>query len=256
MNLSDTLGHRAKIGIIVPSTNTVVQPELDDMRPVGVTNHVARMAIANTPLRSNADFEALVAALLKSQDAAIESVMSCAPDHLVLGLSTETFWDGADAGRRATDSLRAALGVGVSAAADALVDLLHESGLRRIAILTPYQPVGDDRTTGFFTQSGFDVVRTVGLRCGSPVETAMVPRRQLIAALHELADAKPEAIVQVGTNLPMAGLAREACDWLGLPVLAANTVLYRHALKALGLLEADNFRNMFMGWTAPGAGER
>ena len=31
--MTDRLGYRLKIGIVVPSTNTTVQPDYDDMRP-------------------------------------------------------------------------------------------------------------------------------------------------------------------------------------------------------------------------------
>ncbi|WP_421929470.1 maleate cis-trans isomerase family protein [Neoaquamicrobium sediminum] len=237
----DTLGNRAKIGVVVPSTNTAVQPEMEAMRPWGVTNHIGRMAIANRPLRSDADFEALIADLMGAQDAAVDGVMSCEPDHLVLGLSAETFWDGIEAGRAATQALRERAGVGVSAAADALVDCLAACGFRRIGVVTPYQPVGDERVRQFFEASGFEVVAMAGLRCASPVQTAWATRRELIAALRDLARTGTDAIVQVGTNLPMAEVAREAFDWLGLPVLAANTVLYRDALDQLGLLDAAGF---------------
>ena len=45
----DSLATRAKIGVIVPATNTVVQPEMEAMRPVGVTNHVSRMRLPPRP---------------------------------------------------------------------------------------------------------------------------------------------------------------------------------------------------------------
>ena len=47
--LADTLGWRMKFGVVTPSTNTVVQPEYDDLRPPGVTNHIARMHIPTIP---------------------------------------------------------------------------------------------------------------------------------------------------------------------------------------------------------------
>src|SRR5256885_17241533 len=37
--MTDSLGSRAKFGVLAPSTNTSVQPEFDAMRPWGVTNH-------------------------------------------------------------------------------------------------------------------------------------------------------------------------------------------------------------------------
>ena len=45
----DALATRAKIGVIVPATNTVVQPEMEAMRPSGVTNHVSRMLLPPRP---------------------------------------------------------------------------------------------------------------------------------------------------------------------------------------------------------------
>jgi len=35
----DVLGYRKLFGVIGPATNTVVQPDFDDMRVPGVTNH-------------------------------------------------------------------------------------------------------------------------------------------------------------------------------------------------------------------------
>lgn len=242
----DTLGFRAKIGVVVPSTNTAVEPELAMMQPVGVTNHVGRMAIANMPLGTPEAFEALVAALVKSQQAAVESVMSCAPDHLVLGLSSETFWTNAAQGKQEIDALRKTAGVGVSTASQAMVECLHEFGLRRIAVLSPYQPVGDERVRSFFETSGIEVTEVYGLRCASPTAAACVSRRDLVAALQALSGSGADAIVQVGTNLPTASFAREAFDWLGQPVLAANTVLYRDALRQLNLLDDAAFCAQWM----------
>ena len=49
LEMTDALGWRMKFGVIAPSTNTVVQPEFDMMRPRGVTNHFARIHIPNAP---------------------------------------------------------------------------------------------------------------------------------------------------------------------------------------------------------------
>ena len=49
----DHLGYRKKLGTLGPSTNTIVQPDFDDLRPVGVTNHYSRIAIPNDPVVAN-----------------------------------------------------------------------------------------------------------------------------------------------------------------------------------------------------------
>jgi maleate isomerase len=62
-----------------------------------------------------------------------------------------------------------------------------------------------------------------------------VPRARIASAIRELDGPEVDAIIQVGTNLPFAELAREAEGALGKPVLASNAVSYWHALGAMGL---------------------
>lgn len=239
--MTDQLGYRATIGITVPSTNTVVQPEMEAMRPYGVTNHVARMAIASRPLNDDADFARLVDDLVKAQDAALEELASMAPDHLILGLSVETVWNEPAAAAAAIATIERRMGIGVSAASAVMVDALKEFGLGRVAVLTPYQPVGDARVRNFLEAAGIEVLAVHGLRSARPEAIARTGRRRLISALQELADYCPDAIVQMGTNLPLTELATEARDWLGLPVLPVNTLLYRDALKSTGCLDDGAF---------------
>ena len=54
----DSLGWRKKFGVMGPSTNTVVQPDFDDMRPYGVTNHYSRIYTPNANAISNETFMA------------------------------------------------------------------------------------------------------------------------------------------------------------------------------------------------------
>ena len=58
--MTDSLGWRQKFAVLIPSTNTSVQPEFDAMRPVGVTNHISRIRIPNIPLHTNEDFNRLI----------------------------------------------------------------------------------------------------------------------------------------------------------------------------------------------------
>src|SRR5262245_22035967 len=98
--MPDALGWRSKFAGLVPSTNTSVQPGCDAMRPPGVTNHTGRIDIPNMKLRNDRDFNLLIQRIIAAQDKAVESVMSCEPDRLVLGISAETFWDGLQASRK------------------------------------------------------------------------------------------------------------------------------------------------------------
>ena len=92
--MPDSLGWRANWGVVVPSTNTSVQPEFDEMRPRGVTNHIVRIWIPNDSVGSNDDFNRLMENIRLEWDNALLRVMTCDPDYLVMGMSSETFWGG------------------------------------------------------------------------------------------------------------------------------------------------------------------
>ena len=56
--MRDVLGWRRKFGVLGPSTNTIVQPDFEMMRPVGVTNHYSRIFTPNAQAVSNETFMA------------------------------------------------------------------------------------------------------------------------------------------------------------------------------------------------------
>ena len=233
--MTDSLGWRRKFAVLVPSTNTSVQPEFDSMRPAGVTNHISRIRIPNIPLNDDADFDRLIGLIAEAQNEAVDAAMSCEPDQLVLGISAETFWDGLNASRALKKQLEDRTGLPVSMGSDACGAALSIYGATRIAVLTPYQPVGDRNVMRFFEECGYSVKRIKGLRCESPVHIAHVQESTLRAALQELDGDDIDAIVQVGTNLAMARFAASAEIWLGKPVLAINTAIYWHALRSAGI---------------------
>lgn len=233
--MTDSLGYRKKFAVLIPSTNTSVQPEFDAMRPPGVTNHISRIAIPNIPLANDADFQRLIELIAAAQDEAVESAMSCEPDRLVLGISAETFWDGLAASRKLKTYLEDKTQLPVSMGSEAAAAALAIWNARRIAVVTPYQPVGDANVKRFFEEAGFEVRRVKGLKCASPVAIAHVSEAELRDAVREVDGDDVDAVIQVGTNLAMARLAASAHLWLPRPVIAINTAIYWHALRESGI---------------------
>jgi maleate isomerase len=234
--MPDTAGYRIKFGVIVPSTNTVVEADYNRMAPPGVTFHTGRMYIEHPLMDSDANFEALLAQIRGSIRVAIRDVMTCKPDSLVMGMSSETFWGGVEGNAQFIERVRAQAGLNVSTGASACRAALERYGARRIAVLSPYQPVADRQVTRYFEEAGFEVVGFKGLRCPTATAIADVPEALLLPIIRdELNGSEVEAIVQIGTNLSMVRLADEAERWLGKPVLAINAVTLWHALRTNGI---------------------
>jgi len=235
--MTDALGWRRKLAVLVPSTNTVVQPEFDAMRPEGVTNHISRIRIPNMPLQSDADFKLLVERIAAAQLEAVDSAMSCEPDHVVLGISVETFWGGLAASRTLKLELEQHTGLGVTLGAEACAAAFAQLGVKRIAVLTPYFPVGDRNVRAFFEESGYDVARITGLKCSAPTLIAHVAPQALREAAQALDGDDVDAVIQVGTNLAMGRLAAQMEAERGKPILAINACIYWHALRQNGIAD-------------------
>jgi maleate isomerase len=248
--MADALGWRMKFGVIAPSTNTIVQPEFDAMRPRGVTNHFGRIHIPNDPLRDDGDFTKLIETVRGELMAAVDRVMTCEPDHLIMGMSSETFWDGLEGSERLRERVEARAGVKVTMGSDASRQALRQYGdIKRIGVVTPYMPVADTQVRRFFADCGVDVVRLKGLRCAGPVLIAHVTERELRDAICELDGPEVEAIIQVGTNLAMARLAAIAEFWLDKPVLAINTATYWWALRRNGISDKiDGYGSLLLDY--------
>ncbi|MEE2954680.1 MAG: arylmalonate decarboxylase [Pseudomonadota bacterium] len=249
--MTDSLGWRRKFGVIAPSTNTSVQPEFEDMRARGVTNHFSRVWIPDEPVESDDDFNKLMDNIRKEMDNAVNRILTCHPDYLVMGMSSETFWGGLKTSIELKARMEELSGLKVAMGSDACQAALRSYGdIKRIAVLTPYWPVGDENVLKFFGDCGFKVVRLKGLKCKSPVLIAHVSEDDLAKSIMELNGDDIEAVVQVGTNLAMARLAGMAEKLLQKPVIAINTATYWFALRDNGITDSiEGFGSLLADYT-------
>ncbi|KPI26321.1 Asp/Glu/hydantoin racemase [Actinobacteria bacterium OK074] len=232
--MTDSLGPRLKVGVVVPATNTSAQPEMEALRPLGVTNHTARMLTQDISLE--AEITSLVDSYRAATRTAVDSLLPSGPDCVVLGFSPEIYWDGPGTHAPVLEAIGAAAGgLPVTMSPDAYTAALTVHQARRIAVITPYLPVDDDAVRRYFTENGYDVVAVRGLGCGSPEKIAHVSEAELRETLREIDGPDVEAVVQTGTNVAMTRVAAEAESWLGKPVLSNNAVLYWHALRQNGI---------------------
>ena len=240
--MTDVLGWLKVFGVLGPSTNTVVQPDFDDLRVPGVTNHYSRIIVQNPTALSNADFLAGTSAIDAATHDAVRAVMTCAPDYLVLGMSAVTFYGGAEGAAKWTKAVEDVAGVRLCTGALSLIEAFKAYGkaygsIKKIAVVSPYFPVANEQVARFMSDYGYEVVRDKPLQCQSWLHIAKVPPERLREVILELDGDDVDAIVQVGTNLPMMRMAAAAETFLQKPVIAINTATYWNALRQNGIMD-------------------
>ena len=152
--MPDLLGYRAKMGQLVPSTNTVMEPETHAMAPPGVTFHTARIFLAQPSIRSADEARRAADAFREALQIAVRDVLTAQPDHLLIGVSALSFMGGIAGHRRFTDEIATAANIPVTTAAGALTAALPLFGVNRIGVLSPHPPMFDEHYLRFFGETG------------------------------------------------------------------------------------------------------
>lgn len=232
--MTNAVGTRAVFGVIVPSTNTVVEHDYWRAGLPGIAYRAGSMYIPNPAMGDDDDFQALLGQIRASIDTAVRDALTAEPDRMVMGMSAETFWGGVEGNAAFEQRLRDRTGLPVTTGASSCRAALHELGCRRIAVFSPYQPIADREVGRFFTEAGFQVAAITGLRCPTAMDIAKVGRPRLREVIAELDSPGVEAVVQVGTNLSFVTQADELERELGKPVIAINAATLWHALREHG----------------------
>lgn len=164
----DRLAHRfdrLRVGLLVPSTNAVMERDLWRMAPPDVTVVTARM----TYDRRLAPLERLERQL-DSLPRALNDVLSAAVDVVLYGCTSGSFIHGRAWERRFIRELEARATCPVVLTARALTDAALAAGIRRAIVVTPYRREVNARLLSYLSEAGIEARELIVLN-GSPPET-------------------------------------------------------------------------------------
>ena len=230
--MNDVLGWKALFGVLGPSTNTVVQPEFDQMRPDGVTNHYSRIFTPDANAVSNDTFMNATLVIAENVIDAVDSVMTCSPTYLVMGMSAITFYGGISGAEKFKNEVAKRSGLSVSIGSESTKEALDAIGdIKNVAFFSPYFPAANDQVKIFLEESGYQVKNDLCLQCKTWTDIAKVNKQTMLSSLKELDGDNIDALIQVGTNLPMASFTEEFENQFDKPIIPINTATYWHALR-------------------------
>jgi len=223
--MADTLAPRALIGVMTPAMNTVVQPELELLRPEGITNQMQRFRLGGDKVSDDLFDEA-------------GKLMDCNPLALAVGLTTDAGPGGVEKLEARCAELSAQLGIPVCNASIATQKGLHSLRAKRIAVLTPFNAEVDRVVQTNIERGGFEVVAIKGTEAPSLPEICETPLQQIRDLVSELAKSNCDAIAQIGTALPVVSLIEELEQETGKTIIACNAAVYWQTLRAAGIHDA------------------
>jgi maleate isomerase len=223
---------RVFLGMLTPSSNTVLEPmtaavlaSLPD-----VTAHFSRFKVTEIALS-----DAALAQFDDSEILAAAELLAHAKVNVIAWNGTSSGWLGFERDVRLCERITQATGIAACTAMLALNELLEKTGARRIGFVTPYLDDVQARINANYEQAGFRVVadRHLGMRDNFSFST--VSADQIRQSTADVADAKPDAIAIVCTNMRGAELAGELEAAHGIPVYDTVATTVWKSLKLAGL---------------------
>ena len=232
-------GWRAKLGLIVPPTNTVNEAEWARMAPAGTSVHVTRMKLHgdSSSRESERELYADIEKATRDLAAAALDVIAygCTAGSMVLPLS------------KLTDYMAGIAGVPCVATAPSLVHACRALGVERIALATPYHDALNAHERDFLAVNGIEVValKGLGLGAGGPheyVRIARVTKGEVMEHALSVDCPEAQALMISCTDFATLEAVPQLERALGKPVVTSNQATFWAALRAAGV--DDRFESL------------
>jgi len=217
-----------RIGMIVPSSNTCLEPQT--YRILGgrtdVTVHFTRIPVTRIALDDSSDRQFDPAVMREGAQ-----LLATADVDVIAWNGTSGSWLGAAHDQELAAEITGATGIPATTSTLAYLEAFREFGTERIGLFTPYTEDVNQQVIASYEREGIKTVDHRALGLSDNESFARVTDDEMRPGSLKLAAAAPDALVYLCTNLYGANITAEIEDTTGVPVLDSVAVTLWHALK-------------------------
>ena len=225
----------ARIGLIIPASNRMVEQEMVRHVPPGVTAHVAR-------LRMTGAHRGPLEALLPRVAEAAATLTDARCDVVAFHCTSNSTAEGVAGEEKLRGALRASGAPRVTTTASALRHAFDALEARRIVLLTPYSQHTTDEEAEFLREAGYEVLSAKGFALAGSDEYCATPAQYWRDRALEAARPDADAYFLSCANISVFPVIEEIEQKLGRPVVTSNQAVIWHALSLLGIADRRNCR--------------
>ena len=223
-----------RIGLIVPSSNTSVEPDFVLLAPKGVTIHSVRSG--GYDVNTVPDSDEMRQYVRQSIDQHLQDLMDGRMDIIAYGCTSATLSDGPEFDAEFCQQLQEKTGKPAVTTAGALVVAIQATGAEKVAFTSPYVKLLSQEAVSYLERSGINVVNEVTFEqeLSSVQQNALTPQDAYDMAL-KADHPQAEAIVISCTDYRAVEAIPFIEEVLEKPVITSNQALMYACLERLNL---------------------
>ena len=216
-----------RLGLIVPSSNTTMEPEFYRMLPNSFSVHTGRLRLREVTVKGLAEMEEKIEdEALKLSDASVDVIgYGCTSGSLFRGLGHDKIIE---------ERIEKASGIPAVATAGAVIRALKALKIKKVAVATPYIDEINDLEEKFLLANELQVVDLNGLKLKDNIKIGKLSSEVAYKLVMELRCDEADGIFISCTNFPTVNSINKLEKELKKPVISSNTATLWAMLKRCG----------------------
>ena len=222
-----------RVGLIVPSTNTVMEPDLYRNLPSGTTVHTSRMLLEGSV---TIEAEELMLDVYLPESA--RQIGTLQPDVVVFGCTSAGALRGPAYEQELAGEISKATGAPTITIMGAVVDELRRLGVKSVAVLTPYSEEINDTIKDSLETTGFTVPYINGMDVKGAFNIAAVTPEEIVDYVQEqLKGVDSDCLFVSCANLKSMDVLNDIREVAGRPVVTSNQAVLEGVKRTIGVAD-------------------
>jgi maleate isomerase len=215
-----------RIGLLVPSSNTVLEPDFYRNLPAGFSLHTGRMYLEITTAEGESRM------LDEFAIPAARDVATARPHTIVFGCTSAGALRGNAYDDQLCQKISEISGVPTVSVIRSVREALQKVSARRLVVVTPYVEELNVRIKASLEDDGLEIMKIEGLGISENFTIAIVPDQQIIdLALNAVRGLQPDVLFVSCTNFPAMRVLSRLRQALPYPVISSNQVALEKAIE-------------------------
>ena len=217
-----------RIGLIVPSSNTVMEPDFYHNLPSGWTLHTARMFLKDVNAREEAKM------LDEYTLPAARDLETIQPDVVIFGCTSAGALRGNEYEKELIKKISETSRAPAISVNKSVRETLRLLNAKHLVVVTPYLDELNVRIKASLENEGMQVLHIQGLGILENTNIAKVSRQKIIKLAQDAVEGKqPDALFVSCTNFPAVDVLPELRSMFPFPVVSSNQAVLDRTIEAV-----------------------